>query len=71
MVKEAELMPQKKGGSSKLLRSFVSKSLIDSAVEDSSSHDSSLVSTVMVIDETPNAGLSRREAVGFVPLVLP
>ena len=32
MVKEAELMPQKKGVSSKLLRSFVSKSLIDSAV---------------------------------------
>ena len=30
MVKEAELMPQKKGVSSKLLRSFVSKSLIDS-----------------------------------------
>jgi hypothetical protein len=31
MVKEAELRSQKKGFSSKLLRSFVSKSLIDSA----------------------------------------
>jgi len=37
MVKEAELMPQKKGVSSKLLRSFVSKSLIDSAIQHSRS----------------------------------